>query len=91
MRRHKTKTIAALAVIAGLATAIGSMRPAVAADDEVVRWKLASGLDNLDRARDLADVVELIRRVPLDKTFAANVPKEHRAAFRKLVDAVRKT
>lgn len=56
---------------------------------DLVRFKLHSGLDRVDRARDLADVVELIRVVPLDKRFAARLPKSQRAAFKKLVDAVR--
>jgi len=56
---------------------------------DLVRTKLRSGLDNLNRARDLADVVELIRHVPLDKRFAARLPREQRPAFEKLVEAVR--
>jgi len=57
---------------------------------DLVRIKLASGLGRVERAKDLADVVELIRAVPLDATFAARLPKEQRVAFRKLVDAVRR-
>jgi len=56
---------------------------------DLVRTKLRAGLDDLNRARDVADVVELIRHVPLDKRFAARLPKEQRAAFEKLVEAVR--
>ncbi|HVS63709.1 MAG TPA: hypothetical protein VMT85_09455 [Thermoanaerobaculia bacterium] len=55
---------------------------------DLVRFTLHSGLDRPDRAQDLADVVELIRRVPLTKRFAAQLPSEQRAPFRKLVDAV---
>ncbi|MEW6746357.1 MAG: hypothetical protein AB1486_26750 [Planctomycetota bacterium] len=56
---------------------------------DLVTFKLRSGLDRLDRAQDLADVVELVRHVPLDKRFAARLPKELRTPFKKLVDAVR--
>lgn len=57
---------------------------------DLIRFKLRTGLDNLNRVKDLADVVELIRRIPLDKRFATRLPKSQRAAFKKLVDAVRK-
>ncbi len=56
---------------------------------DLIRFKLHAGLDRLDRTRDLADVVELIRRVPLDKSFAARLPATMRDPFRRLVDAVR--
>jgi hypothetical protein len=56
---------------------------------DLVRTKLRAGLEDLNRARDVADVVELIRSVPLDKRFAARLPREQRSAFEKLVDAVR--
>ncbi|HUP23312.1 MAG TPA: hypothetical protein VNB06_10280 [Thermoanaerobaculia bacterium] len=56
---------------------------------DLVRMKLAAGLDRLERAKDLADVVELIRRRPLDGSFAAALPRSQRAAFRKLCRAVR--
>lgn len=57
---------------------------------DLIRFKLHSGLDRPERSQDIADVVELIRRVPLDKTFARQLPKEQRAPFKKLVDAVQK-
>ena len=47
------------------------------------------GLDNLNRSKAVADVVELVRRVPLDKRFAAKLQKELRGVFKKIVDAVR--
>ncbi|MBI4878555.1 MAG: hypothetical protein HY812_02705 [Planctomycetes bacterium] len=56
---------------------------------DLVRQKLRTGLDRPDRAQDLADVVELIRHVPLDKRFASRLPKTLRVPFKKLVDAVR--
>lgn len=56
---------------------------------DLVRMKLATGLDRVERAKDLADVVELIRRVPLDASLAARLPSSQRVAFRKLCRAVR--
>lgn len=35
-----------------------------------------------------ADVVELIRRVPLDNSFAAKLPTAQRSAFKKLVESM---
>lgn len=55
---------------------------------DLIRIKLRTGLDRTDRSQDLADVVELIRRIPLDKRFAARLPKEQRRPFKELVDAV---
>jgi hypothetical protein len=57
--------------------------------NDLIIIKLLYGLDNLGRSKHVADVVELIRRVPLDERFAARVPSELRATFEKLVDAVR--
>src|SRR5205085_6414986 len=56
---------------------------------DLIVIKLRCGLDNLGRSKDVADVVELIRRIPLDKRFSAKLPSNLRAAFKKLVDAVR--
>ena len=56
---------------------------------DLIIIKLLCGLDNLDRGKDIADVTELIRRIPLDKRFAAKLPAKLRAAFKRLVDAVR--
>jgi hypothetical protein len=58
---------------------------------DLVRFKLKSGLHRPERAQDIADVVALIRLVPLDKRFAARLPTSLRAPFKKLVDAVRKS
>ena len=69
----------------------------IASDDkteEDVRAFLALTMTNLGHEmaggllRDLADVQELVRRVPLDKSFAGRLPAEHRSEFKKLVDAV---
>jgi hypothetical protein len=56
---------------------------------DLIAIKLLCGLDNLGRSKDVADVVELIRRVPLDKRFAGKLPPSVRDAFKRLVDAVR--
>jgi hypothetical protein len=53
---------------------------------DLIRIKLASGLTNAARAKDLAHVVDLIQRVPLDKSFASKLPQHLRAPFKKLVD-----
>jgi hypothetical protein len=55
---------------------------------DLIRFKLRSGLDRPQRAQDLADVVELIKRVPLSKAFAARLPRAQRAPFKQLVDAI---
>jgi hypothetical protein len=56
---------------------------------DLIRFKLHSGLQDLNRAKDLADVVELIRRVPLTRAFAAKLPAKQRAAFKRIVDSVK--
>ncbi|MFT3684905.1 MAG: hypothetical protein QM783_08260 [Phycisphaerales bacterium] len=56
---------------------------------DLVRIKLASGLANAARAKDLAHVVDLVQRVPLDKSFASKLPQHLRAPFKKLVDTIR--
>lgn len=55
---------------------------------DLIAFKLRAGLSSIARAKDLADVVELIRAAPLNKAFAARLPKELRPEFRKLVNAV---
>jgi hypothetical protein len=56
---------------------------------DLVAIKLRCGLGNLNRSKDVGDVVELIRLVPLDKRFAGKLPPELRVDFKRLVDAVR--
>jgi hypothetical protein len=68
-------------------TEIANVRVVGLAD--LVRFKLKSGLGRPDRAQDIADVLALIRTVPLDKRFAAKLPPPLRAGFKALVDAVR--
>jgi hypothetical protein len=56
---------------------------------DLMAIKLICGLDNPDRAKDLGDVQELIRRIPLDKSFAGKLPTRLRAPFNAMVNAVR--
>jgi hypothetical protein len=55
---------------------------------ELIAMKLHSGLKNLLRAQDLADVIGLIRHRRLTTAFARHLPKDLRAEFRKLATAV---
>ncbi len=55
---------------------------------DLVAMKLRSGTRHLVRAIDLADVIGLIRHRGLSAGFASQLPKELRAAFRRLVKAV---
>jgi hypothetical protein len=56
---------------------------------DLVAIKLKSGLNNPGRSRDLGDVEDLIRLIPLDKRFAARLPRQMRAEFKTMVEAVR--
>lgn len=56
---------------------------------DLIAIKLICGLKNVARSKDIGDVEELVRAVPLDKRFAGKLPPELRAPFKKLVDAVR--
>lgn len=55
---------------------------------DLISIKLICGLKNVDRAKDIADVQELIRVIPLDKRFAGKLPQALRSSFKTLVDAV---
>lgn len=55
---------------------------------DLVRGKLTVGLQNVNRAKDIADVVELIQVVPLKKDFAAKLPRSLRTPFKQLVEQV---
>lgn len=55
---------------------------------DLIAMKLRSGLDDLLRARDLADVIDLIRVRRLTTAFAAKLDKSLRADFRQLAQAV---
>lgn len=55
---------------------------------DLVRGKLTVGLDEVKRRKDILDVLELIRVVPLRKDFAAKLPTKLRTPFKALVDDV---
>lgn len=54
---------------------------------DLINMKLRSGLHNLSRAQDIADVIGLVRQHKLSKVFASKIDKKYRADFRKLVEA----
>lgn len=56
---------------------------------DLIAIKLRTGLRHVHRGKDVVDVMELIQRVPLDKTFSPKLPKDLRADFKRLVDRVR--
>jgi hypothetical protein len=55
---------------------------------DLIRGKLTVGLENINRAKDVVDVIELIREIPLKKDFALKLPKHLRAPFKQLVEQV---
>jgi hypothetical protein len=57
---------------------------------DLIEMKLASGMNNMLRAQDLADVIGLIRHNKLQGDFAKHLDKSLRPAFRKLVKAIEK-
>ena len=56
---------------------------------DLIAIKLLCGLENAGRSKDIGDVEELVRVIPLDKRFAAKLPKTIRQDFKGMVDAVR--
>ena len=56
---------------------------------DLIAIKLLCGLNNPGRNKDLGDVEELIRAIPLDKRFAGKLPRDLRGPFKGLVDGVR--
>jgi hypothetical protein len=56
---------------------------------DLIAIKLICGLNNTGRSKDIGDVEELIRAIPLDKRFAGKLPTALRAPFKTLVDGVR--
>lgn len=56
---------------------------------DLINLKLRSGIDNLVRAQDLADVIGLIRHHQLTSAYASKLDRTVRAEFRKLAKAVR--
>jgi hypothetical protein len=55
---------------------------------DLIAMKLASGMRNMLRAQDLADVIGLIRHNCLTSEYANHLDKSLRPAFRKLVKAI---
>lgn len=55
---------------------------------DLIRGKLTVGLEADKRAKDILDVLELIRIVPLKKDFAGKLPTKLHAPFKRLVDEV---
>ena len=74
-------------VVVGRTSIIDGIRVVTLKD--LVAIKLLCGLKTPGRSRDIGDVEDLIRAVPLDKRFAAKLPKGIRGEFKALVDAVR--
>jgi hypothetical protein len=55
---------------------------------DLITMKLRSGMANILRAQDLADVIALIRHHHLNSSFARHLDKSLRPEFRKLVRAI---
>jgi hypothetical protein len=56
---------------------------------DLIAIKLICGLNNVGRGKDIIDVQDLIREIPLDKRFAGKLPKSLRSPFKSIVDVVR--
>lgn len=56
---------------------------------DLINLKLHSGLGNLTRTRDMADVIDLVRANGLDGRFVPRVAKPYRDEFRRIARAVR--
>jgi predicted nucleotidyltransferase component of viral defense system len=56
---------------------------------DLIAIKLICGLNNVGRGKDIVDVEDLIREIPLDKRFAGKLPPALRASFKSIVDVVR--
>lgn len=59
--------------------------------ERLVELKLASGLSNPDRMKDLADVQELIRHAGLDASLAEVIDASVRAEYTRIWNATRRT
>jgi len=55
---------------------------------DLVRGKLTVGTTSMNRAKDIADVIEPVRALPLKKDSAPKLPKHLRPAFKVLVEQV---
>ena len=85
---RRLRRIKILATLGPASSDSATIRKLFEAGADLFRIKLASGLANAARAKDLAHVVDLIQRVPLTKAFAAKLPPHLRAPFKKLIDTV---
>ena len=56
---------------------------------DLLSMKLASGTGSVTRARDLADVVDLVRTIGLDKSYTPRIATPYRDAFKRLIDSIR--
>jgi hypothetical protein len=56
---------------------------------DLITIKLICGLNNVGRGKDIVDIEDLIREIPLDKRFAGKLPTPLRASFKSIVDVVR--
>jgi hypothetical protein len=57
---------------------------------DLINMKLRSGLGNIRRTQDIADVIGLIEHHKLGGAFASKIEKSLQQEFRKLLKAVRK-
>lgn len=57
---------------------------------DLLNIKLHSGQETMLRAKDLSDVIDLIRLHQLGKDFTPRIDKSLRSEFRKFVDAIQK-
>lgn len=55
---------------------------------DLIRGKLTVGLTSIRRSKDLTHVLDLIERVPLDKSFVTKLPRHLRKPFKELVEQV---
>ncbi len=68
--------------------AVRGARVALLPIDKLVELKLASGISSVHRAKDIGDVVELIKRVPLPRELAVKLDPSVREKFTELWDAL---
>lgn len=68
--------------------AVRGARVALLPIEKLVELKLASGLSSVHRAKDLGDVVELIKHAPLPRELAAQLDESVRGKYLELWDAL---
>jgi hypothetical protein len=57
---------------------------------DLISLKLSSGVNNVLRSQDIADVIGLIRSNHLDGSFTPKIAKEYRKDFKGLLEAIAK-